>query len=277
LYALIPIPFIETNQSLGFFNRFIFMLFFVWVYNKNFLKGPSLFFFIFYPSLVFYTSLSLRDPLILILMVMCVIYFIENDYFKVFLIMIPLFFIKFQNLFFLLFYFFISLIFEKKNNHLIILLSLSLIIILFFFFHDGLIDKIEYYRSAFYWEDRRDKTIYTPINSNLFDFIVITLKSIPYFIFKPLPWETENLFQVIQSIENIIVAIFLLLFTMKAYKQNKFISIKWLLFLFLTFGIYSITIFNFGTAARYKHLIYVVYIIGLSFELFKKKAVNLKN
>ena len=37
-FALLPLPFIETINSFGFFNRFLFITFFIWLYHKQFLS-----------------------------------------------------------------------------------------------------------------------------------------------------------------------------------------------------------------------------------------------
>ena len=78
LLSLMPLPFVETIQSLGFFNRYLFMILFIWIYNKNFLKGLPLYFILFYPSLIFYTSLSLRDPVVLFFMILGTVFLIEK-------------------------------------------------------------------------------------------------------------------------------------------------------------------------------------------------------
>ena len=61
ILALIPLPYIETFQSLGFFNRFILTVLIIWLYSSKNLRGWPLLFVIFYPSLLLYSSLALRD------------------------------------------------------------------------------------------------------------------------------------------------------------------------------------------------------------------------
>ena len=78
ILSLLPLPFAETIKSLGFFNRYLFLILFLWLYSKKFLSGMPLFFILFYPSLVFYTSLSLRDPIVLFFMIISVIFLIEK-------------------------------------------------------------------------------------------------------------------------------------------------------------------------------------------------------
>ena len=54
LLSFLPLPYVETIKSLGFFNRFLFFVTFCWLYNKKFLTGMPLLFVLFYPSLLFY-------------------------------------------------------------------------------------------------------------------------------------------------------------------------------------------------------------------------------
>ena len=120
-----PLPFVETIQSLGFFNRYLFMILFIWIYNKNFLKGLPLYFILFYPSLIFYTSLSLRDPVVLFFMILGTVFLIEKKYLISLISIIPLYFIKFQNFYFILFIYSLSIVLDIKKYQI---LFLSLII-----------------------------------------------------------------------------------------------------------------------------------------------------
>ena len=70
--------------------------------SQKVLNGLPLYFILFFPSLVFYTSLGLRDPLVLIFMILGVIFLIEKKYSIAILVIIPLYFIKFQNFYFLI-------------------------------------------------------------------------------------------------------------------------------------------------------------------------------
>ena len=41
--SILPLPFVETVKSIGFYNRFLFLILFVWLYNKIFERDVSLF------------------------------------------------------------------------------------------------------------------------------------------------------------------------------------------------------------------------------------------
>lgn len=267
--SILPLPFAETIKSIGFYNRFLFLILFLWLYKKKFLRGLPLLFLLFYPSLVFYTSLSLRDPLIMFLMVVSVVLFIDKKYLCSFVVTIPLFFIKLQN-FYLMILFFILFYIYQKNTFLYKLRYMLFGLAVFgsSFFINDIIILFDYYRGAMFMEDGGDIFNYRPLEG-IYDFVILGISSFPYFLMKPLPWDANSAFQLIQSLENIFLLIFLVVFTKKAYKQDSFITTRWLLYLVVSLSIYGLVVFNFGTAVRYKYSFIVMYVVGLSYELYK--------
>lgn len=273
--TFIPLPFIETINSVGFFNRFLFLILFIWLYQKKFLRGLPLYFILFYPSLLLYTSLSLRDPLIMFLMTISVIFFIDKKYFRFFLVISPLYILKFQNFFLMIIFFVIFIILKKDTLFYKIRYPLiGLIIIIMGLNLEQIIFLFNRYRNAMFFENFVYGSNSTAIEQfqrieGLYSFFILSLKNIPYYILKPLPWEAESFFQSIQSFENILILLFLIVFTKKAYAQSLFLTNKWLLFFLITMGVYGIIVFNFGTGARYKYPFMVIYVIGLSYDLYK--------
>jgi len=97
---------------------------------------------------------------------------------------------------------------------------------------------------------------------------------------KPFPWEASSFLQLIQSLENILIAIFLIFIYFKAYRIDHSIAMKWAIFLFFSFSIYGLVVYNFGTAARYKFPFYIIIVVGLAYELYLKHGrfiLNIKN
>ena len=72
MLAFIPLPYVETFQSLGFFNRLLATIITIWLYASKNLRGWPLLFLLFYPSFILYSSLALRDTLIFLFMIMSV-------------------------------------------------------------------------------------------------------------------------------------------------------------------------------------------------------------
>ena len=267
--SILPIPFVETIKSLGFFNRFLFLILFLWLYNKKFLQGMTLFFVLFYPSLVFYTSMSLRDPLILFLMIVGIICLVDKKYLAFFLVILPLYYIKFQNFFFMIFLLGIFMIFKKPPlNYMIKYIFFGLIIFGLYTYIDDIIYLLDLSRRAFFIEDGNDLQLYEPI-LDFYTLLIYGITYLPEFVMKPLPWAADNFFQFIQSIENIFVLLFCIIFTLNAYKKDKLITIKWILFFTFVMSVHGIVVYNYGTAARYKFIFITVYIVGLAYELYK--------
>ena len=70
MLAFIPLPYVETINSLGFFSRFLATVTIIWLYSSKKLRGWPLLFILFYPSLLLYSSLALRDSLVFIFMIL---------------------------------------------------------------------------------------------------------------------------------------------------------------------------------------------------------------
>lgn len=275
--SLLPLPFAETVKSMGFYNRLLFLIFFLWLYKKNFLRGMSLQFLIFYPSLVLYTSLSLRDPFIMFLMIVSIIFFIDKKYLSCFFLTIILYLIKFQNAYLMIIFYLILLFFNQKTSFFKYRYFLLIPITFIFIFVLGdVLDLLEKFRSSFYVTNGGDPLTYMPIN-NLKNFIILSLSSSINFLIRPLFWETNNLFQLLQSLENLFVLIFLIIFTKNSYSQNRNITIKWFLILFVGLTVYGFIVFNFGSASRFKFPFIVLYVIGLSYELFNFSGYQFGN
>ena len=130
LLATIPLPYIETIKSLGFFNRLIATILIIWLYSSKNLRGWPLLLILFYPSFLLYSSLALRDTLVLVFMIFAVIFYIEKRMFLALLVSLPLAIIKFREFLLVITYFVIhsyftkgSLIYKYRFMFLVIILA----------------------------------------------------------------------------------------------------------------------------------------------------------
>jgi len=139
-----------------------------------------------------------------------------------------------------------------------------------------IIELLDYYRRALFFEDGGLVGSYIPIET-IGDFIVLAFKSAPYFFMKPLPWEANSFLQLIQSLENIVIAIFLYFIFFKASQVDKSIAIKWLVYTFISFSVYGLVVFNFGTAVRYKFPFILIVVIGIAYELYLRHGKFISN
>ncbi|NUY57659.1 hypothetical protein HLG76_14130 [Salinivibrio sp. EAGSL] len=278
ILAFIPLPVVESPTSLGFFNRFLYCFLIVWLYHKKKIRGIPLVFLALYPSAVLYTSLALRDTLILFLMVISIIAIVDDRKKVLLMAMVPLFFLKFQNFFIIaLFYpFYLILTRETllyKSRKLlfpVILFSLAGMAS----FIQNVISLVDFYRRAMFVEDGGDIAMYTSL-VGISDFFKLAITSAPHFLMKPFFWEVESNLQLLQSLENIFMAMFLFLLFSSSFSIDKKISFKWLCFLLGALSIYGIVVFNFGTAARYRFPFLIATVIGLTYDIYINHSVFL--
>ena len=98
IYNFFPSTNFETYKSIGFINRFLFLIMFIFLLDRKYLSISCKLFLILSPSLIFYSSISLREIMVLVSMVFLFYYLIKKKYlFSIFLTLI-LYFIKPQNL-----------------------------------------------------------------------------------------------------------------------------------------------------------------------------------
>ena len=277
MFSFIPLPYVETIQSLGFFNRFIATLLTIWLYASKNLRGWPLLFIIFYPSLLLYSSLSLRDTLVMLFMVLSVILFVENKKSLAIVVSLPLLFIKFQNFFLMIVFFLAHLYFSRDSiiyryRHLFLLIVIAAITP----FLMTIIEILDYSRLNMFIEDGGSRDSYVHMKT-IGDFIIIALQSAPYFLVKPLPWEADSFLQFVQSFENIFIFIFLAYMFFRTSRFDRQIALKWLVYLIAALSIYGLVVFNFGTAVRYKFPFIVIVIVGMAYELYLKHGKLILN
>ena len=277
MLALIPLPYVETINSLGFFSRLMATILIIWLYSSKNIRGWPLLFILFYPSFLLYSSLALRDMLVFTFMMVSVIFFIENKRILALIVASPLLYVKFQNFFLLILFFIVHLYFAKGSlfyRYRFIFFGLVLAILIPYL--TLIIELLNFYRAALFAEDGGDMNKYIPVDS-FSEFLLLGLQAAPYFLMKPWPWESSNLMQLIQSVENIFLLLFLVFIFSKAYKLDKNISIKWLVYLIFAMGVYGMVVYNFGTAVRYKFPFILIVIIGISYELYFKHGKFISN
>jgi hypothetical protein len=264
---------VETINSLGFFSRFLATVTVIWLYSSKKLRGWPLLLILFYPSFLLYSSLALRDTLIFTVMILSVILFLENRRLFALLVALPLAIIKSQNFFLIIVFYIVHLYFSRgslfyRYRHLLIILIIAGIAPSII----SIIELVDFSRRALFMEDGGLYKDYVHIKT-FRDFAISGLQSAPYFLMKPLPWEASNLFQFVQSIENIFIFIFLVFIFLKTSRVDKKIAIKWLVYTVAAFSIYGLVVFNFGTAVRYKFPFILIAVVGMAYELYLKHGV----
>ena len=242
IFALIPLPFVETIKSLGFFNRFLVSALIVWLYAYKGVRGFSLVFLITYPSFLLYSSMSLRDTLIFTLMLVSIIFYIDGKRISSLLIAFFLIPLKAQNFILMLVYMFLHEITQRNsflNKHKYFATIGS--VFLLFIFDEIIIEPLNIYRFAMYVEDGGDVDNIVRVN-DVNDLIMLSVPGAFNFLVNPLPWEADNILQLIQSFENLVLVCILVYSFIYCYKRNSFVTLKWIAFLFISFVVYELVV-----------------------------------
>ena len=286
IFAFSPIPFINSVQSIAMINFLLYLLFFFYLKKKRISSNSVDFFFLLYPSFLLYSSLALRETLTTLFMILSLYFLIvEEKKLTAFILMLPLAIIKIQNfLILILAYVVHSFLRNGSIQRYLILIGVGLLVI-FLGDHVPLInfffEKIDYYRYnliaenfGYNWDFMSDYN-YQPFTVG-FPMILLVLKSFVYMLFKPFPWEATNLVQLIQSVENIVIAGLILWILGKRAKtsviKKKLLFLNILLILSMT--IYGLVTFNFGTAARFRFPFIVVYLVFYLYLLKSDKIIS---
>lgn len=287
LFAFAPIPFMETVQSLAICNHLVYVALITWLYSQKNLRGWPFLFVLFYPSLIFYSSLALRDTFVVTFMVLATIFFIDKKWSYTGFAMIFLSLLKPQNAilmsaFFLMCSMSSHMRLGVKNKVIVSTICASIGL-----FYASVIDKeklnsvasqivseLNYHREFMFLSNGGDPKDFIPL-STIGDSIVRGLISSADFLMKPLPWQSENIFQFVQSIENLSVALVIVFLLSSVCITDKKLALKWSLLLLGSMSLYSIIVFNYGAAARYRFPFVMVFAVGLSYEYQQRTRLYL--
>ncbi|MDA0149400.1 hypothetical protein [Vibrio sp. LaRot3] len=261
LLSILPLPFSFTINSLGFFNVLLYLIILYALTKKSFFNNNLLIFYLLYPSLALYTSLSLRDGLILFFMVFSLLSMLESNYFRAFVLCSFLILLKPQNFVMMSFLFSVYYLSVGGNN------VLKIFILLAFFMlalkSGYFIDKINFYRQTMYAED--GGVGYLPTIDSLFDLILMLPLGALNFLLKPLPNDIESFFEFVQFFENLVITMFAAGCIVRSFviKVPVSLILAWTAYLVFSLGIYDLVVFNEGTASRYKFPFLVTFFIGI--------------
>ena len=263
LFVLMPFPFAVTPISLGFFNAFLYLSLFFWLYRKGVFTNFSMWFYLLYPSFALYTGMGLRDTFILIFMVVAVQWAREGRWLILWFPLGLLFIIKFQNFFILAPLLLAYTWFGIRYTGISLgkgFLTLSSGIASFLAAAPIALPLVNHFRAAMFVEDGGGRGQVALINGPG-EFLSEGITSGLYFLLKPFPWEAASALQLIQSVENLVVAILLILIARVAWRRAPRKLVFWLLFMVFALSIYGLVVFNYGTAARYRYPFIVVFVL----------------
>ena len=256
LYSAVPIPFLDSIIRIGFASKLIYLVFMIYLISSKYIKDNSfaLLVLIFWPSMILYSSLGLREITIFILIFFTLKSLIEKKLIIWVFTIIILALIKPQNAGILLIIstIYVSIFYFKNLFHFFIIL----ILLATYWFEESInlftymMKTINNYRMVLYEEDGNLENYYELIYN--FELLLIFITGAFNFILTPLVWAANNSFQLIQSLENLIIITLLLFEGYKSYKTNKWITIFIFFSLFFFAGAYGLVSSNLGTIARWR-------------------------
>ena len=266
-FNLIPIPLIMTITSLVWVSKVYLFLTFVWI--KKYISDDRLIILFLLPSIILYSSVTLREIFIIVTAIIALIHILHNRFVLGIIFTCLVATLKIQNGLFILVFWLLSIIYRISSNNIFLLFILILGFISAILVQDMFLQVISTYRTAFLaenllgWDYNFDisESELLQITSYL-DFLYISAQKIPEFIFLPLPWQWEGLFFIIQFLEAVfIVYLFgIIFFQHNLYKNKQFYT----LFLAFLFGltVYSVITANIGTAIRYRFSFYFPFLLA---------------
>ena len=269
-YAFSPIVSLETYKGISLWNRALFLLTWIFFTKKKFIDEYNSFLMLLSPSLIFSSSIALRENLIILLLLWFLYFFYNKNKLLTIIVSVLLILIKFQIIFTISLFLILNfLVQEKKIRIKSLVFCIFSLITLFFIFSEELFEIINNIRKGFFYEEYgRYVSNSARINYKFFELnlsltsIQIIFENFLNFLITPFLKGKVSLFSIIIFFEALII-IFYLYFRINENEKIYFnILLKWSMVLLLSYLFYSVFIFNDGTIYRYKIPIIFFVIFG---------------
>ena len=279
LYAFSPIVSLETYKGISLMNRALYLLSWIFFSNKRFLDKYNSILFLIIPSLVLYSSVALRDNLLILLMIWFLYFYYNQKYLFVTFVSVLLLIIKFQLIAVIFIFLILDMIFkENRIRYRLLSLYLSLFLVFLYFFNDQLINLLNDFRYGFFIEEYgRYQSIsakgnyeYLKISFDL-NSMPIIFNSFISFVVPPMIKGNLSILYFVHLFEVLFLSLYLFL-RIKFHKViNFYILLKWFLIITLSYFLFSLVVFNDGTMLRYKAPIFFFAFFGLFVNMEKTK------
>lgn len=266
IMSLFPIPFITTIKSLGIINRSIISLLILYFVKKKACPGFFIYLLLFTPSIVFYSSLALRETLVLCLSLLYFYFFFQKKYIYSILYMSILFILKFS---LCLIYFFTSILyyifFIANIRRITKFYTILLMLTLFFIFNEAILLKIYNYKLGFLNEQFGNSFVPKVVleGSNRYSilyFFFDLISGARNFFLSPIE-NSKNIYSNLLFFEYICIYLIILFIIVTLYKIDKLKIFFWIVVLFFFSSLIGFVIYNDGTLWRFK----IQYLILTSF------------
>jgi len=275
--SLVPIPFITTINSIALLNRGIISALIIFFIKKKACPNFLIYTLLFMPSIILYSSLALREILVLSTSLVFFYFFFEKKYnFAIFFFLIltaikPSIASCYGFASILYYIFFISNI--KNIYKLFFFLCLSIIILIFSKKIILLIYKYKFgFNSENYGYQEIDIFNYELIKFNLSLVFNIFYDGLISFFLSPIN-KINKIFGFFLFHETILQYIIVIFSVKYVLKINKLKAIFWIFFLLIFSSILGFIIVNDGTLSRYKFQ-FIITLLFVMFFSIKKDIIK---
>lgn len=271
IYAFSPIISFETFKGISLFNRAIFLLTLIFFSKKKYIDNYNVILFLILPSVTLYTSVALRENLIILSLLYFVYFYYEKNYSLNLLVILFLFITKPQMLAVIGIFLILNTVIkpDKINYKVFSILFVTFCISLYIIEIDTLVNSVNQMREGFFREEFGSYKSVSATNDYSSQMINLSFSSIPVIIRSFLNFITPPLIKGDVGILSIIhlfefsFLIFYAFFRMNLQeKVNKYILFKWFLVLMISYLLHSLIVFNNFTILRYKLPIMMFVIFG---------------
>ena len=273
IFSIFTKPYLETYKSIAFFNRFIFVLIIYYLYEKKKIDKFLFYFLLITPSFLIYSSVSLREILIIALYFLTINFYYKKEYVISFLFAILSFFIKDGLIFLLILFLMYDLVQKKIIKKNIIYIFFVLIFFTSFLFSDygnSLLNYIDRRRVGFFLEEygQYKNILAEESYISLFELpaIFVIISSFIDFILSPFKGNV-GIISYILTLDTIIFTYIILKNISLDTDESKLFTIFIYLNIFLLLLIMNLIVFNEYTVHRYK---VVALFIIFSWQKLKK-------
>ena len=286
--GIVPLPNYMTVTSLAFANKLFIFGTFLWF--KSFFQDENKVLLCFLiPSLILYSSLSLRDTLIIILSSFFLLNLLRDKYIFAGLLLYPIFILKIQMFAIFSLYFIGRLLFRAHRSYLMIGIFAATMIGVSLVIEEDVLMLMNTYRLGFAAEDfdlgggvfsYAGWAMYgTELGETLKlhsipEAIYIAVLRLPEFLLMPMPWNWTNVFYPIQALESylLIYLYYKLASRRQLYKNREFALLTFILFIGLL--MYSLIMANEGTFVRYRFTIFYPFLLALFYLAYSKSETK---
>tara|TARA_B110000008_G_C16912295_1_gene541221 strand:- start:112 stop:1449 length:1338 start_codon:yes stop_codon:yes gene_type:complete len=259
-----------ASSFFGFIGLVFFYKAYVHIMNVNGLKVNPRYIYIlfFFPSILFWSSILGKDPFNTFFVGMFVYGFVKYLYEKRFkyilfvvFAMVGVFFIRaWWPIIMLITIFLWTIKLNKISNMLLAIIGFVILLFVFDIFLSSIgigstSDIFHMVNSISVGFSRGDSAISVNVPSNAYEYFLYFIPNLFTTLFRPMPWDVNNLFMLISSFENIILFYFSYFYIFKEWRiiiNNRYLK-------FLTLIVFSwsllyvlISPYNLGGAVRFK-------------------------